>query len=70
MKAYIATKGKSPNGYFYAEVVSEQDYHERGAHAHSYRSFRKSQKAAVHDCEDWCHMNGYTVTTADEVSAG
>ena len=69
MKAYIDSKGKSPNGMFYAEVVSEQDYHDGGPHAHSYRAFAKTQEAARHDCEFWCHKHGYTEASVDEVAA-
>jgi hypothetical protein len=69
MKAYIDSMGKSPNGMFYAQVVTEQDYHDGGPNAHSYRGFGKTQEAAQHDCEFWCHKNGCTVASVDEVAA-
>jgi hypothetical protein len=69
MKAYIDSKGKSSNGMFYAEVVTEQDYHDGGPFAHSYRSFGKTQDDACHDCEFWCHKNGLSVASVDEVTA-
>lgn len=66
--AYIDKKGKSPNGFYYAEVVSEQDYHDGGPHAHSYRAFAKTQDFAVHACEYWCHENGYAVVPSEEIT--
>lgn len=68
MKAYIDNKGKSPSGLFFAEVVTEQDYHDRGPHAHSYRGFGKTQEDATHDCEFWVHKNGYELATVDGVA--
>ena len=65
MNAYIKAKGKSPNGMYYADVVSEQDYHDGGQFAHSYRSWAWSQDDAIHNCEFWCHKHDMTVVPAN-----
>jgi hypothetical protein len=67
MKAYIKAKGKSPNGMYFADVVSEQDYHDGGQSAHSYRAWAASQDAAMHDCEFWCHKQGMSVVPSSAI---
>lgn len=65
MKAYIATKGRI-NGTYVADVITEQDYYERGPASRSYRALSShSQDKAVHDCEYWCHKQGLSVVSPD-----
>jgi hypothetical protein len=69
MKAYIDNKGKSPNGMFYSEVVTEQDYHDGGPHAHSHRAFGRTQEDAQDSCELWIKKNGCELADVEQVAA-
>lgn len=75
MKCYIKTKCINPradvaNMEWTADVVTEQDYHERGAHARSFRSSpHPSVSLAIESATEWARDNGYTVTSAEAVAA-
>jgi len=69
MKAYIDVQ-PIKRGYF-AQVVSTQDYHEGGPHAHSHETDIWETKAqAKTAAKVWAEKYGYTITTADEVARG
>lgn len=75
MKCYITTKCINPRAdvadmEWTADVVTEQDYHERGAHAHSFRSGpHPSVSLARESATEWALSNGHTVTSAQAVAA-
>jgi len=66
MKAYIDIN--KDRNKFVSFVVSEQDYHEGGPHAHSFRFVGDSLKEAELSAEAWAERNGYTIATVDEVA--
>lgn len=68
MKAYITHKGKGRDGLYYAEVVTEQDYHEGGPFAHSYKGSGPNPDDAQRACEYWCRRNACVIVSVNEVA--
>ena len=71
MKAYIHTRYEGGRG-FYADVVSEQDYHDGGYAARSHRTqVSRAETAAEAEgwARDWAAKHGYTIVPLDEVAA-
>ncbi len=69
MKAYIDIQASRGIG-FIAEVVTEQDYHEGGPFAHSYRSLLcEERETAERMAQRWASRNGCVITSVDEVAA-
>lgn len=71
MKAYIGTHYAGGRG-FYADVVSEQDYHDGGPFARSHRteiSHAETGAEAEGWAREWAAKHGYTVASVDEVAA-
>jgi len=67
MKAYVDMRA-APGGWV-AEVVTEQDYRERGLLAHSHRTMVCSRASAARArAVEWCKHNGYTVAPVKEVA--
>jgi hypothetical protein len=65
MKAYVSTEKHGVRAWT-ADVVSEQDYHQRGPHARSHRTEphalpTTARKAA----EDWADRNGYRIVPVE-----
>lgn len=67
MKAYCDEN--MDNDRFVVLVVTEQDYHERGPHAYSFRATSDSLGKAREHANAWAKRNGYTMATVDEVAA-
>jgi pantothenate kinase len=66
---YIDTPTKDAANWWTARVVTDQDYHERGPHAHSHQSIPlPTRGAAERECHQWAEAHGYTVVTASEVA--
>lgn len=66
MKAYIKVM-EDGNGYK-AEVVTEDDYHNRGPFARSYLSpYCVGEHAAYVYAEDWIIKNNYTLVRAEDI---
>lgn len=69
-KAYIEDPIKVSGGYV-ARVVDDQDYHERGPHAHSHETdVHKTKELATAAAKGWAEKHGFTITSADEVARG
>lgn len=67
MNAYIDTKRNTKG--FYAEIVTEQDYHEGGPFAHSHRTDTyPTRRKAEHAAKSWAGQHHYTLTTVNEVA--
>ena len=67
MKAYITT-AKHAVREWTADVVTEQDYHQRGPHAHSHRTDACVLPTTARKlAEDWCDKHGYRVVTAEQI---
>ena len=65
MKAYITT-AKHAVREWTADVVTEQDYHQRGPHAHSYCTEPKARPdIARRDAEAWAGRNGYRIVPVE-----
>ena len=69
MKAYIDVDAARGIGFF-ADVVSEQDYHEGGPFARSHRTPVCAERGTAEDkAREWAAKHGYTIATVDEVAA-
>jgi len=67
MKAYVATEKHGVRAWT-ADVVTEQDYHQRGPHAHSYRTEPYALPTTARmQAEDWATRNGYTLVTSEQI---
>jgi hypothetical protein len=67
LKAFVKTE-KHGVRCWTADVVSEQDYHQRGPMAHSFRTGpRELPTNARKEAEDWAHQNGYLVVPVEEI---
>lgn len=56
-------------GGFIADVISEQDFHERGPFAHSYRTaICARQDQAEADAKEWAEENGYYIYHVDDIA--
>lgn len=75
MKCYITTKCINPRAdvadmEWTADVVTEQDYHNGGPHAHSFRTGPHADVNTARDmAKEWAEENGFRVYSADEVAA-
>lgn len=70
MKAYINTLNLGAGNGFVAQVVSEQDYHERGYASHAHQSKRHpTPEGAKAAATEWAEENGYSIYSVDEIAA-
>lgn len=67
MKAYVSTEKHGVRAWT-ADVVTEQDYHERGPHAHSFRTpAHPLPTTARAEAEAWASRNGYRVVPVESI---
>jgi hypothetical protein len=67
VRAYINAYKQAVEAWV-AEVISEQDYHERGAHAFTWRTREhKLPTTARKEAEAWADRNGYTLVTVEQM---
>jgi hypothetical protein len=68
MLAFIEHR-RSLQGGHSVRVVSEQDYHERGAFAYSYDAKADTAEEAESHARVWAARNGMEIVSIDEVAA-